>query len=102
MTDSNSTRVTSPTVLIVSPWYRPDIGGIVEIADRLLLRLNQHGIRTLLLVADDLSRELQLDPSMPSVWRLRIPASAFSKPSPRTIAGTLLRGIRTFSRSALS
>src|SRR5215471_11965846 len=91
MTHAACRRLT-PTVIIVSPWYRPEIGGIVEIADRLLLRLNQHGVRTLLLVADDRCHELQPDPSTPTVWRLRIPISAFGELSPRTIAGTLLRG----------
>lgn len=89
-------RGLTETVLVVTPWYRPNIGGIVEIAECLLTRFTARGVRTVLLVADDSSTELTSDPSMPNVWHLWIPATAFHVLSLRACAGTLIRGARTF------
>ena len=66
-------------VLLVSPWYRPSIGGVVECVEILRQILADSGVETSLLVVEEktTSFRLQVDPNVPSVWSLQIPSYFF-------------------------
>lgn len=80
-----------PGVLIVSPWYRPALGGVAEVAERLRSGLLGAGVDTHLLVLDE-SRPLRADPQVENLWRMAIPGHAFTSLHPRAVASTFLRG----------
>lgn len=83
------------TVLLVSPFYRPSIGGVVEVADRLLRLLNGLGIETHLLVTwtDGPYGKIVPDGRVFRVWRLPVASSIFHEVGVRSIVGTLGRGV---------
>jgi glycosyltransferase involved in cell wall biosynthesis len=84
-------------VLLVCPWYRPTIGGVVEVADNLLRLFNDAGIQTHLLVTDHpTSRTVLRDPMALNLWRILPQASLFHKVNLKTIIGMLTRGIVYF------
>jgi glycosyltransferase involved in cell wall biosynthesis len=81
-------------VLIISPWYRPIIGGVVEVADRLLTGICNAGKNAYLMVCRELrSSPMRPDPAHQRVWTLGISCGAFYNLSPRSLAATLLFGL---------
>jgi glycosyltransferase involved in cell wall biosynthesis len=81
-------------VLLVTPWYRPTIGGVVEIADRLLRLLDGAGIITHLLVCDDEAprKRIEADSTIKNVWRHYIPSYVFDRLALKPLIATLTRG----------
>jgi glycosyltransferase involved in cell wall biosynthesis len=84
-------------VLLVSPWYRPTVGGVAEVADRLHRTFAQAGVETHLLIAESRGG-LQADPSMPNLWRWGVPSSAFDRLSLRSLLGTFGKGELSYWR----
>lgn len=83
-------------VLIVTPWYKPTIGGVAEVADRLHTLLERSGVETHLLVCDWKGpRHLQADTDGRNIWRVNIPSYVMYNSSPKALAATLIRGIST-------
>jgi glycosyltransferase involved in cell wall biosynthesis len=81
-------------VLIISPWYRPIIGGVVEVADRLLTDIRKAGNDAHLMVCGELrGAPIRPDPGRQNVWTFGIPCGMFYKPSPRSLAATVLFGL---------
>lgn len=66
-------------VLLVSPWYRPSIGGIVECVDILRKYLGDAGVETSVLVVEEQSTgfRLQPNPYAENIWNLQIPSYFF-------------------------
>ena len=66
-------------VLLVSPWYRPSIGGIVECVDTLRKYLVDAGVKTSVLVVEEQSTgfRLQPNPYAENVFELQIPSYFF-------------------------
>jgi glycosyltransferase involved in cell wall biosynthesis len=87
-------------ILLVSPWYKQSVGGVAEVAELLLRLLNEVRISTSLLVTHERhgARDLTPDFQNPNVWYLEIPSYAFANLTCRTIASTLLGGIRAFRK----
>ena len=79
-------------VLLVSPWYRPAVGGVAEVAERLQRTFARGGVETHLLVATDGKGGLRLDPAAPNLWRWRAASSVFDRLSLKNFLGTLARG----------
>lgn len=79
-------------VLIVTPWYKPIIGGVAEVADRLHSLLERSGLETHLLVCDGTSYRLQADAGH-NVWRMKIPSSVMYGSNPKNLAAMLIRGM---------
>lgn len=79
-------------VLLVSPWYRPAVGGVAEVAERLHRAFARAGVETHLLVATDGKGGLRLDPAAPNLWRWRAASSVFDRLSLKNFLGTLARG----------
>ena len=79
-------------VLIVTPWFRPDIGGIVDIADRLSVAFEEAGVPTRVLVTDQRQSRLQRDDTYARVWRLGIPTSFLHRATARSLGALVLRG----------
>ena len=97
MTASSARSPAAPgAVIVATPWYRPTVGGVVEVADRLLRMLPAAGVETHLFVCDGPSCDGRIRPSGPpaNVWQFPVPCSFFSRPGARTLAGTLIRGCR--------
>lgn len=80
-------------VLIITPWYYPALGGVVEVAERLRRGLIRAGVDTHLLVAGQ-TRRLEPDPERPRVWYLTVPGSAFYRTTARSLLATVIRGPR--------
>jgi L-malate glycosyltransferase len=93
---SSDTRSRDP-VLIVTPWYRPSVGGVAEVSERLRSGLVGRGVEAHLLVRSN-DRRIVEDPSQPNVWRTAISSYMFGSWRPRAIAGTLARGLPTLWR----
>jgi L-malate glycosyltransferase len=87
-------RLPDAAVLIVTPWYRPLVGGVAEVAERLRSGLLRSGVDAHLLVLGD-TNEITPDPAVPNVWRVAVHGSLFSSLAPRAAAATLLRAPRT-------
>lgn len=79
-------------VLLVTPWYRPAVGGVAEVAERLHRTLTEAGVETHLLVTDSERSGIQADPTVPNLWRLAPTASAFDHLSLKSFLGTCGRG----------
>jgi glycosyltransferase involved in cell wall biosynthesis len=78
-------------VLIVSPWYRPAIGGVVEVAERLHRSFAATGIETHLLVATEDHYDIRPDPEVPNLSYFYPSSSAFHRLSLKSIVSTTLR-----------
>lgn len=75
-------------VLLVSPWYRPVVGGVVEVADRLFRLMNAAGVQTHLMVCNRRNRPyIQADPAQARLWHAWVPAGAFCRPTARSVLG---------------
>jgi glycosyltransferase involved in cell wall biosynthesis len=85
-------------VLLVSPWYRPAVGGVVEVADRLHKTFAQSGIETHLLIAYEGYGSIQADPAETNLWRWPYASSAFNHVSPKSVVGTLAKGLLSYWR----
>jgi glycosyltransferase involved in cell wall biosynthesis len=83
-------------VLFVSPWYRPAVGGVVEVADRLHKAFAQAGVESHLLISDDTCRGLKADPTEPNLWRWSCASSAFYHFSLKSLLGTLAKGLFSY------
>lgn len=83
------------SVLLVTPWFRPDIGGVVEVSHRLLRGLSAAGVATHLVVSKETAgTAIVPDPTYADVWRTYLPCSFFGgRATSRRICGTLLRGV---------
>src|SRR5208283_114235 len=79
-------------VLLVSPWYKPAVGGVAEVAERLHHTFAQAGVETHLLIAHEGRGDLQADPSVPNLWRWGVVSSAFDRLNLKTLLGTFARG----------
>jgi L-malate glycosyltransferase len=86
-----------PGVLIVTPWYRPALGGVAEVAERLRSGLLGAGVEAHLLVLDEDSN-LRSDPVAPNLWRMRIPVDPFVAVNPRALAVMMVRGLPALLR----
>lgn len=86
---------TRGSVLLVSPFYRPEIGGVTEVADRLLRLLNGAGVNTHLVVTGvgGHDRGIVADIHTPNVWRFQIASYIFQCVSLRSILGMVIRGV---------
>lgn len=81
-------------VLIVTPWYKPTIGGVAEVADRLHHLLAKSGVETHLLVCDPENPRHSLEAaSGKNIWRMKIPSYIFYNKNPKAIVFMLIRGI---------
>lgn len=89
-------------VLLVSPWYRESLGGVAEVADRLLRLLTEVGVDSSLLVTHEVtvSDNIERDPKLPNVWYQQIPSYAFHSLRCKAIVSTLIRGSVTFWKIA--
>jgi|GEM_PF-758196 len=87
-----SSRTAIGPVLLVSPWYRPAVGGVVEVAERLHRKLNENGIETHLLIAHDGRTGLEEIDAADKVWRLGAASDAFHSTNPKSILATAMRG----------
>jgi len=80
-------------VLIVSPWYRPNIGGIVEVADDLFSLLMSAGVEAHLLIIDhETSREVKPDLKNKNLWWAYVLPYVFDRVSVKTIIGFAIKG----------
>jgi glycosyltransferase involved in cell wall biosynthesis len=97
--DRPSTPPVGP-VLLVTPWYKPTVGGVAEVAERLRRELTQARIETHLLVCDGDSprRSVQSASQREKVWRFQIHTGAFHHLSFRSVAGMLTWGSVGFLR----
>jgi glycosyltransferase involved in cell wall biosynthesis len=88
------------SVLLVTPWYRPTVGGVVEVSDKLRRLLGEAGVETHLLVCDGRiqSHRIERHASLSKVWILQVPSSAFYRFTPRSFAATVIRGVATTVR----
>jgi glycosyltransferase involved in cell wall biosynthesis len=85
-------------VLLVSPWYRPAVGGVVEVAERLHRKLNENGVETHLLIAHDGRGGLEEIDAADRVWRLGSASDAFHSTNPKSILATAMRGSAAYWR----
>jgi glycosyltransferase involved in cell wall biosynthesis len=85
-------------VLLVSPWYRPAVGGVAEVAERLHRTLAQAGVETHLLIAQEGDGGLQADPVVPNLWRWGVASSAFDRLTFKSLLGTLGKGALVYWR----
>ena len=81
-------------ILLVSPWYKQSLGGVAEVADRLLRQLNKAGVDTHLLVCGEgkLPRKIKAHPTDKNVWLFDIPSAIFNKFNFHALAAMLIRG----------
>jgi L-malate glycosyltransferase len=79
-------------VLIVTPWYRPTVGGVAEVSERLRSGLAGKGMETHLLVRDE-RHSLVQDQTVPNLWRTAIPSYMLKSLRPKAVAGNVIRGI---------
>jgi glycosyltransferase involved in cell wall biosynthesis len=85
-------------VLLVSPWYKPAVGGVAEVAERLHRTFAQAGVETHLLIAHGGHGGLQADPAVPNLWRWAAASSAFDRLSFKSLLGTFGRGALAYWR----
>lgn len=85
-------------VLLVSPWYRPAVGGVVEVAERLHRTFREAGVETHLLISHGGSGGLIADPEIPNFWRLASASAAFDRLSFKSLIATFLKGTLAFWR----
>src|ERR1051326_4719101 len=77
-------------VLLVSPWYRPTIGGVVAVTERLRELLRDNAVETFLWVCDDDNPAPPGGPELGSPQYVRIPSYLFYAFSLRNVLATLL------------
>lgn len=83
-------------VLIVTPWYKPIIGGVAEVADRLHQQFARLGVETHLFICDgNSSRHCCAADKDSHIWRVNIPSSLFYNVNIKSIGSMLLRGMST-------
>jgi len=80
-------------ILLFTPNYRPDTGGIVEVSDRLFRLLNTAETEAQIVVASNVIPGRLEFSGQDRVWRAGIPSSLFYHLSLRGIVGLLARGI---------
>jgi glycosyltransferase involved in cell wall biosynthesis len=85
-------------VLLVSPWYRPAVGGVAEVAERLHRTFAQAGVNTHLLIAHEGLGDLQADPTVPNLWRWSAASSLFDRLSFKSLVSTLGKGALAYWR----
>jgi glycosyltransferase involved in cell wall biosynthesis len=85
-------------VLLVSPWYRPAVGGVAEVAERLHRTFAQAGVNTHLLIAHEGLGDLQADPTVPNLWRWSAASSVFDRLSFKSLVSTLGKGALAYWR----
>jgi len=87
-------------VLLVTPWYRPSVGGVAEVAERLRRTLTESGVTTHLFVCEEEASgyHIEAHPTVPNVWYFRVPSAAFGWFAPRSVMQTLFRGVIAFNR----
>jgi glycosyltransferase involved in cell wall biosynthesis len=85
-------------VLLVSPWYRPAVGGVVEVAERLHRRLTDKGVETHLLIAHDGRGGIEASETTPRLWRLGSASEAFHQLSFKNLLATASRGTLAYWR----
>jgi glycosyltransferase involved in cell wall biosynthesis len=85
-------------VLLVSPWYRPAVGGVVEVAERLHRTLREAGVETHLLISHGGNGGLIADPELPNLWRLASASAAFDQLTFKSLIATFLKGTLAFWR----
>ena len=81
-------------VVLVTPWYKPTPGGVVEVGERLLRLFKGAGVETHLVVCDGtgLNQRLEADQSLASVWRIEVPSSIFHRVRLRSMAAMVVHG----------
>jgi glycosyltransferase involved in cell wall biosynthesis len=79
-------------VLLVSPWYKPAIGGVAEVAERLYRTFTRAGVETHLMIARADRGGLRSDPAIPNIWHWSVASSAFDRLTLKSLLGTLVRG----------
>ena len=78
-------------VLLVTPWYRPTIGGVAEVTERLRGLLCGAGVQTFVWVCSDTSAVAEGHDQLPSWLRYRyVPSSVFHGANLRSIVATLV------------
>lgn len=87
-------------VLIVTPWYKPVIGGVAEVADRLHRLLAEKGVETHLFVCSHGESRNFLDPFPDSrnVWMAKLPSYIFDTLCVKSALATTVRGISALWR----
>ena len=87
-------------VLIVTPWYRPAVGGVARVAERLRDGLSEADVQTHLMVCDGMSSHSRVEQvsGENNVWRFGAPSGAFYRLSLKSVAGTMVRGLSAFAR----
>jgi glycosyltransferase involved in cell wall biosynthesis len=87
------TRNTVGPLLLVTPWYKPAVGGVAAVADHLHCRLNESGVETHLLVCDQKAslKGIETDPEIINVWRFQVPDYLFHRFGLKPIVATILR-----------
>jgi glycosyltransferase involved in cell wall biosynthesis len=85
-------------VLLVSPWYRPAVGGVAEVAERLHRTFAQAGVETHLMIVNEGHGDLQADPAVPNLWRWAAASAAFDRLSFKSLVGTLGKGALAYRR----
>jgi glycosyltransferase involved in cell wall biosynthesis len=85
-------------VLLVSPWYRPAVGGVVEVAERLHRTFREAGVETHLLIAHEGRGGLVAEAKIPHLWRLASASSAFDRLTLKSLVATFLTGSLAFWR----
>jgi len=78
-------------VLLVTPWYRPAVGGVAEVAERLHRAFVQAGVKTHLLVANEELGDLHADPGVPNLWRWAVPSSVFDRLHLKSLLSTFIK-----------
>jgi glycosyltransferase involved in cell wall biosynthesis len=82
-------------VLIITPWYKPTIGGVAVVADRLHHYLTRKGVETHLFVCEHgASRKfLESVPDCQNVWNAKLPDYIFERLSLKSVVATIVRGV---------
>ena len=92
---SNEQSFNVSPVLIATPWYKPTVGGVAEVADRLHKLLERSGVKTHLLVCDNINSQNSLitETDNNNIWRIHIPCYILYRINIKSIMATLYRGI---------
>src|SRR5437879_13924248 len=77
-------------LLLVTPWYRPTIGGVAAVTECLQELLEDSGVETFVWVCDDNARGQHLSSDTAKLRHVRIPSYAFYGFNIRTVAATFL------------
>ncbi|WP_027715180.1 glycosyltransferase family 4 protein [Desulfuromonas sp. TF] len=93
--DAASVKPSVAPVLIVTPWYKPTLGGVAEVADRLHRLLALKGVRTHLFVCDHTKSQKFIEsvPGCEKAWYVKMPSYIFDNPSLKSALASIVRGI---------